>query len=217
MDTGGAAHKASASVGEFNADLDAESDKIVLLEGVSPDGEVIGDLGIASTMLTRLELCLAMFSEKIANLSIFMMHLATLESEFEALDFEKDDMILDCIRRVLEFDLLSGILDSEVRELDQFLATLKSEITDAGEGLSSCSHLGEDFLGMQEKLCDSEQCLKQCEEQFSDIKMQSATFQRTLSCFKREQNCKWRISIYSFAYIVNGICLICALISARLL
>ena len=202
MDTGCAAHESSTSVGEFNADLDAESDKIVLLEGVSPDGEVIGDLGIASTMLTRLELCLAMFSEKIANLNIFMMHLATLESEFEALDFEKDDMILDCIRRVSEFDLLSGILDSEVRELDQFLATLKSEITDAGEGLSSCLPLGEDFMAMQEKLRDSEQCLKQCEEQFSDIKMQSATFQGTLSSLKREQNCKWRTLIYLFAYIV---------------
>ncbi|KAI4352334.1 hypothetical protein L6164_006597 [Bauhinia variegata] len=179
MDSGGADHEASASLGGVNENS----------EGVSSSGEVIGDLGTASTMLTRLELFLECCSEKIVNLSLFMLNLETLESEFaEAYAMEKDYMGTDCTEKGMEFDLLSGIFDAEITELDSLLVTLKHDITDLRERISSCKHLGETFMAMQEKLSGSERYLKQSEEQFAEIKMQSANFQRASSCFKRVEN-----------------------------
>ncbi|XP_054803716.1 WPP domain-interacting tail-anchored protein 1 [Prosopis cineraria] len=186
MDAASAENGAAAtSVGDVGTDFDAETDKIVFLEGESPNGEDIGDIGIDNITLTRLELSLAGFSEKVTNLSIFMMRLATMDSEFEAFAMEKDHVELDSVEKGLEFDLLSGILDSEVGELDKFLHTLRTEIADARQRTSSCTHLGETFMVMKENLCDFEQRLKQSEEQFSVIKMQSTNFQRNLSSFRR--------------------------------
>ncbi|XP_061344260.1 WPP domain-interacting tail-anchored protein 1-like [Gastrolobium bilobum] len=150
--------------------------------GVSPNGEAIGDLSNGTTSkLTNLELSLACFSEKVANLSIFVMHLETLEGELEALVLDKENMDMDCFGKGMEFDLLCGLLDSEARELEGFLDTLHAEIDDAGERVSSCNL-------WQDKLRDCEQCLKQSEDQFSEIKKQSVRFQRTLSSYKREEN-----------------------------
>lgn len=148
-----------------------------------------GDLGvISSTMLARLDLSLACFSEKVSNLSIFMMHLATMESEFEALVSEKDHKGIGSFEKGLEFDLLCGVLDSEVRELDGFLDSLRAGIDEARERACSCTHLGEAFIAMQDKSIDHEQHLKQSEEQFTEVKIQSASFRRTLSSFKMVEN-----------------------------
>lgn len=199
MDLESAENEACAtSVGDVDADFAAELDKVVLLEGESPKGEVVGDLGFGRTTLTRLELSLAGFSEKITNLRIFMMRLATMESEFEAFALEKDDIEHDSVEKVLEFDLLSGILDSEVRELNKLLGSLQTEIADTRERISSCTHLGEIFMVMKEKLCDFEEYVKQSEEQISVLKMQSVDFQRNLSSFKRGENGKQRISFIYF-------------------
>ena len=165
--------------GEDGGDVSLE------VEGVSSNGGEIEDLGVVvSTMVTRLELNLACFSEKVANLSIFVMNLETLEGELEALVSDKNgndamEMDMECVEKGLEFDLLCGVLDSEVKELGVFLGTLHAEIADAGERVSSGSI-------WKDKLEDSEQCLKQSEELFSEIKKQSASFQRTLSSYKRE-------------------------------
>lgn len=174
-----------SAVGDVDTESHVESDKVVFIDGESPNGKVIGDLGIDSASLTRLELSLAGFSEKVTNLRIFMMRLAAnMECGFEALVLEKDHMEFEYVDKVLEFDLLSGILDSEVGELDKFLDTLQTDIAHAGERISSCTHSTETFNVMKEKLCDFEKLLKQSEEQFSAIKMQSANFQRNLSSFK---------------------------------
>ncbi|XP_028796748.1 WPP domain-interacting tail-anchored protein 1-like, partial [Neltuma alba] len=106
MDTANVENGAGAtSVGDVSTDFDTETDKVVFPEGESPSGEDVGDIGIDSTTLTRLELSLAGFSEKITNLSIFMMRLATMDSEFEAFVLEKDHMELDSVEKGLEFDL----------------------------------------------------------------------------------------------------------------
>ncbi|XP_057447790.1 WPP domain-interacting tail-anchored protein 1-like isoform X2 [Lotus japonicus] len=169
----------------------AESVVSVDLEGVvsSSNGDVIGDPGVvSSTKLARLDLSLACFSEKVSNLSIFVMHLATMESELDGLAWVKDHMGLGSFEKVLEFDLLSGVLGSEIRELDGFLDTLKSGIVESRERVWSCTHLGEAFITMQDKLLDCEQYLKQSEHQFTEIKIQSASFQRNLSSLKKAEN-----------------------------
>ncbi|XP_029148384.1 WPP domain-interacting tail-anchored protein 1-like [Arachis hypogaea] len=110
---------------------------------------------IVSTMLTRLELNLACFSEKVTNLGIFVMNLETLECELETMILEKngiDGMVMDmeCAEKGLEFDLLCGVLDSEVRELGVFLGTLYAEIAEAEEFVSSTNSNAEEGVKIPE-------------------------------------------------------------------
>lgn len=171
-------------------DAEAESNKVNLLGGVSFNGEVIGELGNAGEVLTRVELDLACSSEKLVNLSVLMMHVATRESDFEAFASEEEHMLSDSTEKALEFDLLSGILDSEVKELDKFMAALQADVNISREIVSSFKHLGENFKEMEGKLRDSEQSLKQSQDQISEIWTQSAKFQRILSCSVWGDNCK---------------------------
>lgn len=162
----------------------AEDTVDIDLERISSSGEAIGDLGDdVGTVLNELELNLACFSEKVANLSNFVLQLETRGVELEGLGLDKEDndVEMDCVEKFLEFDLLCGVLGSVVVELDRFLDTLHAEIAYAGERVASSNLL-------QDKLLDCEQCLKMSEEQFSEIKKQSGGFQRTQSCYKRGGN-----------------------------
>jgi len=161
--------------------MDTQSGKEIVdidLGGVSSGGEAAGDLGDDDivTMLDGLELNRACFSEKVANLSNFVMHLEALGVELEGfvLDREDNDVDVGCTGKFLEFDLLCGVLGSEVVELDRFLDALHA---DAGDREASSEP-------RQDNLLDSEQCLKPSEEQFSEIKKLSASFERTLSSYK---------------------------------
>lgn len=183
-------HEASVSVDHGDTgDPEAELNK-VNFERLSSNGESIGELGKVSEVITRLELDLACSSEKLVNLNVLMMHVATRESDFEAFASEKDHTSVDSDEKALEFDLLSGILDSEVVELDKFLVVLQMEFGNAHQLLSSCTHLGENFVEIKEKLRDLDQSLKQSQDQVSEIRMQSTKLQRTLLCFNGEENCK---------------------------
>lgn len=132
--------------------------------GVSDNGEVIVDF----------EMSVVYFSEKVSNLSIFMMNLETLEGELEGLVCDEENIDMDCVLKGFEFDLLCGVLGSEVRDLGLFLDTLHAEISGSRERDSSLND-------WQERLVESE-------EQFYEIKKQSFSFERTLSSYKKEEN-----------------------------
>ncbi|XWS75610.1 hypothetical protein CRYUN_Cryun01aG0105800 [Craigia yunnanensis] len=106
---------------------EAGSSRADILDGISSVGEVNGELGRASEIITRVELDLACSSEKLVNLN-------------------------------------------------------------SRETISSFQHLGETFFTMEEKLRDSEESLKQSQDQVSEIKMQSTDFQRILSCHNGNEN-----------------------------
>lgn len=165
-----------------------DSGKAAFVDRISAAGEAIGEPGNSGEILTRLELDLACASEKVVNLNVLMMNVATRESEFEAFASEKEHSSDDSLEKALEFDFMSGILDSEVRELDGFMAVLQSEVGNARELVSSCSYEGENLREMDEKLRDSEQSLKQSQDQISEIRTQSLKLQRTLSHLDREED-----------------------------
>lgn len=167
-----------------------DSGKAAFVDRISAAGEAIGEPGNSCEILTLLELDLACASEKVVNLNVLMMNVATRESEFEAFASEKEHSSDDSLEKALEFDFLSGILDSEVRELDGFMAVLQSEVGNAHELVSSCSYEEETLREMEEKLRDSEQSLKQSQDQISEIRTQSLKLQRTLSHLDREEDCK---------------------------
>uniref|UniRef100_A0A5B7AGG7 Putative WPP domain-interacting tail-anchored protein 1 n=1 Tax=Davidia involucrata TaxID=16924 RepID=A0A5B7AGG7_DAVIN len=169
---------------------EAELSNVDLLEGISSGGGIMRELESAGELLIRDELDLACSSEKLVNLNILLLHVATRESDFEAFVSEKEHILSDSFEKALEFDFLSGFLDSEVRELYNFMSTLHTQIISAREIVSSCEHLGEVFKEMEEKLHDSEESLKQLLDQVSEIRMQSAKFQRISLSFCEHEN--WR-------------------------
>lgn len=189
-----AVHEASSSVDQVDprdpGDPEADLNKADFDERFSSNGEVVGELGNVGEILTRLELNVACSSEKLVNLNVLLIHAATRESDFETFASEKDHTSVDSAEKALEFDLLSGILDSEVSELDKFLAVLQMEVIQARDLLSSCTHLGEISREIEEKLHDSEQSLKQSQDQVSEIRTQSTKLWRMLSCVNGEENCK---------------------------
>ncbi|GLU10872.1 hypothetical protein SLE2022_276510 [Rubroshorea leprosula] len=182
-------HEGSVSVDDFNSvTLEPGSIKVDISDGFSSHREVNGELERVGELITRVELDLACSSEKLVNLSILTMHMATRESDFESSASENDSVLNDSVEKVLEFDLLTGILDSEVKELDKFICSLQTAIANAHEMISSFRHLGETFVEMEKKLHDSEESLKQSQDQASEIKVQCAKFQRTLSCLDGNRN-----------------------------
>ncbi|KHG15874.1 WPP domain-interacting tail-anchored 1 -like protein [Gossypium arboreum] len=182
-------HEEGVSGDEFNSmELEAGSSRADILDGISSGGEVNEEFGRANEILTRVELDLACSSEKLVNLSVLTMHLATRETDFESFMSEKDNMQVESMEKALEFDLLSGILDSEVKELNKFMEHLETYIISSREAISSFKHLGETFFKMEEKLLDSEESLKQSRDQVSEIKMQAADFHRILSCLHGNEN-----------------------------
>ncbi|KAH1072716.1 hypothetical protein J1N35_025044 [Gossypium stocksii] len=182
-------HEEGVSGDEFNSmELEAGSSRADILDGISSGGEVNEEFGRANEILTRVELDLACSSEKLVNLSVLTMHLATRETDFESFMSEKDNMQVESMEKALEFDLLSGILDSEVKELNKFMEHLETYIISSRETISSFKHLGETFFKMEEKLLDSEESLKQSRDQVSEIKMQAADFHRILSCLHGNEN-----------------------------
>ncbi|XP_008455571.2 WPP domain-interacting tail-anchored protein 2-like isoform X3 [Cucumis melo] len=142
-----------------------------------------GDLANGSEVITRLELDVARASEKLVNLNVLMMHIATRESEFEAFAFENDHMFDDSVKRASEIDLLAGFLDSEMDRVDAFLARIQNDIFHAHELIPFCKFSSETLMYLEEKLQDSKESLKQSHELISDIRMQSAKLQKNLRCY----------------------------------
>ncbi|XP_059670503.1 WPP domain-interacting tail-anchored protein 1 isoform X2 [Cornus florida] len=173
-----------ATEGVNAGELEAHSSTVHPLEGISSSGDIMQELEV----VTRVELDVACSSEKLVNLNILMMHVATRESDFEGFVSEREHISSDSAEKALEFDLLSGILDSEVSELTDFISTLQMEIINGHETISSLEHLGNVFEEMEEKLHDSEESLKQSLDQVSEIRMQSAKFQRILFSYGGHEN-----------------------------
>ncbi|XP_010453184.1 PREDICTED: WPP domain-interacting tail-anchored protein 1 [Camelina sativa] len=159
-------------------------------EDFSLTGQVMNpQLSSAGEVLTKVELDFAFVSEKLVNLSLLTMQLGTRENDFESFVSKKveeeeeepssnDD---DSAEKALEFDLLSSILNSEVKELESLLGFLQDEIQSARVMISPFQHDGEAFLDLEGNLHDAEQSLAQLMDQVVEMKKQSSNFQRLSS------------------------------------
>lgn len=182
-------HERSASMDDFNTVApEPGSIEVDTSNEISFRDEVNEELGRVGELLTRVELDLACSSEKLVNLSILTMHVSARESDFESFTSETDSSLVDSAEKAMTFDLLTGILDSEVKELDMFISRLQVDIVDATQMISSFRHLGATFLELEKKLQDSEESLKQSQDQVSDIKEQCASFQKILACHDHNKN-----------------------------
>lgn len=168
------------------------STKESFFEDLSLTGQVMNpQLSSAGEVLTKVELDFAFVSEKLVNLSLLTMQLGTRENDFESFVSKKEedeeepssnvDDDDDSAEKALEFDLLSSILNSEVKELESLLGFLQNEIQSARVMISPFQHDGEAFLDLEGKLNDTEQSLGQLMEQVVEMKKQSSNFQRLSS------------------------------------
>ncbi|KAI3978063.1 hypothetical protein MKX01_032440 [Papaver californicum] len=183
------------------SDRNAESDNY-LHEMVSSTGEGMRESVSAGEVLTRLELDLAYSAEKLLNLDILLMHVSAKESDYEALTPEDENVWGDSAAdKGLQFVLLSSILDTEVREIQSFMASLQTEIVYARQKVCSCDCDSDSFEEMEEKLKDLEKSFKQSENIVTDMRLQSAKFQRIISSFGEEEN--WNNSTDAY-FAENG-------------
>ncbi|EOY01538.1 WPP domain-interacting protein 2, putative isoform 1 [Theobroma cacao] len=161
-----------------------ELDIVQLHEEASSSGEGIQEM--QNTTLSRIDLDLAYSNEKLVNLHVLLMLLLGWDNDPEAMASGNSDFSAQFIEKALVFDLLCGILDSELREVETFLDTVQAEIVDARHKISSSRPLGALFNKMEEKLHDSEQSLEKCQELVLEVKMQSTKLQDSISYFRHE-------------------------------
>ncbi|CAN8256642.1 unnamed protein product [Cochlearia groenlandica] len=178
-------HNRTVSVGNDNDSLVPTEEEDSLREDMMNP-----ELSSAGEVLTKAELEFAFVSEKLVNLSLLTMQLGTRENDFESFvshkeEEEEDEEASsdDCAEKALEFDLLSSILDSEVKELESLLSYLQTEIHNARVMISPFQHDGEAFLDLQGKLHDAEQSLGELIDQVFEMKKQSSSFHKLSSGF----------------------------------
>ncbi|XP_022853034.1 WPP domain-interacting tail-anchored protein 1 [Olea europaea var. sylvestris] len=188
----------STSIEIVNSGEISESNNIDSLEVISSSGDIALQIRTAAEVLTKIELDLACSSEKLVNLDLLVMYVEEREYDFEAFILKEESTLEDSDEKALEFDLLSGILDSEVKELDNFLTSLQTEILSSQGVISVFEQFGEAFKGMEEKLYDCEECLKQSFERVTEKRAQSSRFQRILLTSGSDENWKDNKEVVSF-------------------
>jgi hypothetical protein len=169
--------------------MDEALGKLYSLKEYSTKENDMQDLEISLQALTEIDHRLAYSSEKLVNLHILYIYLLARENDLEEIDSKNTCNLENLFENAMMFDLLSGILDSEVRELDSFMETLHEEIVDARRKILSCRHLTEVFFIMDEKLQDSEESAKKFQQQLLELKFHSSKLQISLAALQ-DKNCK---------------------------
>lgn len=147
------------------------------------DSEATGEIEITMKILTRVDLDLAYSSEKITNLDKLLINIWACESDLEAMSLQNEDESL--IEKSFVFDFLSGFLDSEVRVLDSFMGSLEEVIVNAREEISMFRDVTDLFEGMEAKLHDSEDLLKQSREHIMEIGIQLMNLTKAAFAFQK--------------------------------
>ncbi|XP_022725363.1 WPP domain-interacting tail-anchored protein 2 isoform X2 [Durio zibethinus] len=153
-------------------------------EEASSNGEGIHEM--QNTILNTVDLDLAYCNEKLVNLHVILMLLLGWDNGPGAINSANSDISAQFIEKALAFDLLCGILDSELREVETVLDPVQAEIVDARHKISSCRHLGTVFNKLEKKLHDSEESMKKCQELVLELKMQSSKLQGSSSYFRHD-------------------------------
>ncbi|GAB2220632.1 hypothetical protein Drorol1_Dr00008294 [Drosera rotundifolia] len=123
-------------------------------------------------VLTRLELDLSCFSEKLVNLDLYITNLSFGGNNLGSLSLENDDFPDEDIHEALIMDLSYAYVKAEVDELQIFLDVLQQEILNAGMVISSSLDEEEFSVMLQEKLQCYESSFKNLQDQLLEIKKQ---------------------------------------------
>ncbi|RWW84100.1 hypothetical protein BHE74_00007295 [Ensete ventricosum] len=136
-----------------------------------------------SEALTRVELDVAYFSEKLLNLEMLLMQVADRTHDIETVNMGYEDISDESVMKAFESDILSGILDMEVNELQNFMSLLQIEIIEARRNFCQGEHMEDCAATVEKKLHDAEESVKKLQDSVADIREQSSKFERTLALF----------------------------------
>ncbi|KAM0936457.1 putative WPP domain-interacting tail-anchored protein [Dioscorea sansibarensis] len=161
--------------------IDDGQDENSLYEDVTRNKERTCGGTIPWEVLTRVELDSAYINEKLLNLGILLMQVENRESNFEGISLGNKDISAESLEMAFEFDTLSGILNSEVKELEKFMAFLQTEVVGAQSRVSCNGCFKESLIEFEEKLHAAQECLNQSQAQVADIKMQTGKLERVLA------------------------------------
>lgn len=171
----------------------AESDsaKVKLPESLSYDAQGVEEARNAMEVLTRADLELAYSSHKLVNLGNLLMHVLAWQNDVKSV-VEYDDISPEFIEKAMEFDILSAILNSEVRELDNFMGSVHAVVIDARHKITSWGKLNDLSSVVESKLHDTEESVRRSQDHILEMKMQLAKLQMTSLAFNQNQ---WSFNI----------------------
>lgn len=156
----------------------------IIQEDVNYDGEALCSMSEEEQkieemlkMLTKLEIDSAYTCEKLLNLHVLLMHLLAWDNDLEGMGGTLDSSEAS-FEKALTFDLLCGVLESELKQVDEVLDELEAQIVDTSYQLSTCKNAN--YIVMEGKLGETAESLKQSRGQVSDITLQLAQLRRTL-------------------------------------
>jgi hypothetical protein len=124
-------------------------------------------------IITRIHHDLAYSSDKVMNLQILQMEVASRSGQIES-TLDADSVPEDeSVQKAFEFDMVSSYLNSEVKQLEKFVMFLKEDIVEVknhfvGEEASSET---------REKLVQAEIVSEDLQQLLSDLSAGSAKFQ----------------------------------------
>ncbi|XP_049403368.1 WPP domain-interacting tail-anchored protein 2 [Solanum stenotomum] len=169
--------------------VDPQVMETLLIENHSNEAKDMEEMRSSMEKLSRVDLDLAYSDEKLTNLDNLLMRVLACENEVEAISFENDEISPESIEKVLSLDHLSIILNSEIRQLDNFLGTLQDLVIEARQKIPTRREFSELHVIMENKFHDTEELLRQSKERVLEMKIQLAKLQMTSLAF--DQN-EWR-------------------------
>ncbi|KAL3501655.1 hypothetical protein ACH5RR_036104 [Cinchona calisaya] len=165
---------------------ESKSSKVILPETLSRDAKGMEDSRNAMEVLTRAYLNLAYSSHELVNLENLLMHVLAWQNDVKSV-VEYNNISPEFVEKAMEFDLLNAILNSEVRELDNLMGTIQALVTDAVHKITSCGKLNDLFIIVESKLHDTEESLRQLQDNILEVKMQLAKLQMTSLAFNQNE------------------------------
>jgi len=145
-------------------------------ENILPTGDSLNIVGTNMESLTRVELELAFASEKLLNLEMLVMEIASRATDFEPLTLDNQSVSSETAENAFELDTLYGILDAEVQELDDMISSLQIDARNVEHKVYDEESGGK----VKAKLGAAMASLKQMQDLIADIRKESAKFEKAI-------------------------------------
>ncbi|KQK03471.1 WPP domain-interacting tail-anchored protein 1 [Brachypodium distachyon] len=137
-----------------------------------------GSNGVRNTAdaISRMELEIQFGSEKLLNLEMLVMEVAHRANGIELSMLDPESLSNESVEKAFEFDVLYGILDSEVRELEKLVGFIQIDIRNVGKKFN-----GEELEGrLKGKLHAATASLKQMQELIAAIRREFTNFDKAI-------------------------------------
>uniref|UniRef100_A0ACD5VVH1 Uncharacterized protein n=1 Tax=Avena sativa TaxID=4498 RepID=A0ACD5VVH1_AVESA len=132
--------------------------------------------GTTGNIISRMELEVSFGSEKLLNLQILLMEVAQRAYDIEALMLDPDSLSTESLEKAFEFDVLYGILDSEVSELENLVNFIETDIGNVEKEANREESEGR----LKGRLHAATQSLKQMQDLIALIRREFASFDKAI-------------------------------------